>query len=392
MNNRSLLLAQIQTLLQKLTWAEQTLKSEQIAEGLRAAAGYRFDNLFAQRRSDLELVRDDVSGVDDGFALDGYWETLTRHMKECVELFNESLNFLGGALLRNLKQVDELCQISDALLAELSKRAGEDWNRFTILAEGNFFTETTGIIRLPFPDYSVWNLPVAVHELGHYVGPRIRDAASASPFDNELEQLRASHADQEEAKRQVNFWREEFADVFATYASGPAYACACLLLAFNPADDSTYKDGKTHPAYARRAYLILGILEEMSANNQQQYDSVVACLRKLWASNLKAAGHAKNLSDDDVMQLDDVLLKIFSILNLASKAEYKRWVRATELADNLASRTSVAKLLRAGDTINDVINAAWLWRIKQAKENAAQVQNINNRALLMSGRIMRGEI
>ncbi|MEP6912151.1 MAG: hypothetical protein ABI923_05325 [bacterium] len=391
MNNRSILVAQIESLLQHLTWAEETMGDGHIGGGLRDAASSRFGNSFNDIRRELETLRDDLAVVDDSDALDAYWQTLTNHKKTCEGLFAESLNFLGGALLRALSQVDNLCKISDALLTELSERAGEEWHRFTILAEGNFFTETTGIIRLPFPDYSIWNLPVAVHELGHYVGPRIRDAGGASLFDNELQQLKMSYADATKAKRQANHWREEFSDVFATYASGPAYACSCLVLAFNPADGSAYNDGETHPAYAKRAYLILGMLEEMSGKNHQ-YDAVVKFLQKLWANNLRAAGQTKELGDDDVTQLDNTLLKIFTILTRTSKVEYKGWARATQLADDLAGKKGVAQMLRAGDTINDVINAAWLWRIRQPEEEAAQVQNITNKAIKLSGRILRNEV
>ena len=271
MNERGILLAQIQALLQQLESVEETLGAKQIGEGLRKAAEYRFANLINEVRNDLQSAKENVAEVPDNYDLSGYWQQLTTQKEKCTGLFKESLNFLGGALLRNIHRIDRLCQIADALLFQLSKQVGVEWNRSTILAEGSFFTEATGVIRLPFPDYSIWNLPVAVHELGHYVGPRIVNSDGAFPYQIKRQQIQASYTDAAEAEREKSFWQEEFSDLFAVYAIGPAYACACLVTMFSPTDDTACEDGKEHPNSCETGLLNPGNVKRNRPQPIRQY-------------------------------------------------------------------------------------------------------------------------
>ena len=385
MNERGILLAQIDTLLQQLQSAQETLGANQIHEGCREAAKYRFANLITEARNELTAAKENVSDVPDDYDLSGYWQQLSDHKRKCGDLFKESLNFFGGALLRSIERIDGLCKVADALLLQLSKQAGVEWNRFTILAEGSFFTEATGIIRLPFPDYSIWNLPVAVHELGHYVGPRIVKSDGTYPFQIKRQQIVASYTDAAEAERQKSFWQEDFSDLFAIYAIGPAYACACLVTAFSPTDGTACKDGREHPAHAKRAYLMLEMLRGIGQN---QYANLAKHLTDLWKRNLKAAGHTTCLQEADLPQLDNRVAEIYSILALAPSVEYKDWTRASELADGLKANKSVGQLTKSTDSIADVLNAAWLWRINQANVSDTQLQIIDDKAIAMCRNIM----
>jgi len=385
MNERGILLAQIETLLQQLQSTEETLSANQISEGCREAAKYRFFNLIAEVRNDLNGAKENVAEVPDDYDLSGYWQQVSTQKKKCTDLFKESLNFFGGALLRNIDRIDRLCQIADALLFELSKQVGIEWNRFTILAEGSFFTEATGVIRLPFPDYSIWNLPVAVHELGHYVGPRIVRPDGTFPYQIKRQQIQASYPNTAEAEKEKSFWQEEFSDLFAVYAIGPAYVCACLVTAFSPTDDTACKDAKDHPAHAKRAYLMLEMLRGMGHN---QYANIAKYLTNLWERNLKAAGHAACLRGEDLPQLDNRLAEIYSILALASSVEYKDWTRASELADGLKANRSVEQLANPSDSIADILNAAWLWRINQTAVSDTQLQNIDDKVIAMCRNII----
>ncbi|MCU1267252.1 MAG: hypothetical protein JWM21_3570 [Acidobacteria bacterium] len=391
MNERSILLAQIGTLLQQLQSAQESLGAKQIDAGLRDSAKYRFANLISQLRNDLQLAKEDVDSVPDDFDLSAYWQKLTVQKGKCTELFKECLNFLGGAMLRNIDRIDQLCRIADALSFELSKLAGIEWNRSTILAEGNFFTESTGVIRLTFPDYSLWNLPVAVHELGHWAGPQINKPDGSVPFRDKLQQMTLAYPQAAEAEMERSFWREEFSDVFATYALGPAYVCSCLVAVFSPVDSFACKDGKRHPAHAKRAYLMLEMLKAMSVANHNQYDKIAAYLSDLWERNLKAAGRVRCLDQALLSQLDNRLSELYSILVLASSVEYKAWTRASELAEGLKGNQSVAQLVKPGDRIADVLNAIWLWRITQSNVDDIQLHSIDAKAIAMCRNIMGGK-
>jgi hypothetical protein len=260
-----------------------------------------------------------------------------------------------------------------------------------ILAEGNFFTESTGVIRLTFPDCSIWNLPVAVHELGHWAGPRINKPDGSVPFRDKLQQMTGAYPKAAEAERERSFWREEFSDVFATYALGPAYVCSCLVVVFSPTDSFACKDGKTHPAHAKRAYLMLEMLKGMSLANHNQYDNIAAYLSDLWERNLKAAGQAKCLDQTLLSQLGNRFLDLYAILVLAPSVEYKAWTRATELAEGLKGNQAVAQLVKPGDRIADVLNAIWLWRIGQSNVDDARLQSIDTKAFALCRNIMGGK-
>lgn len=384
MNGRDILLAQIQALLQQLKSVKKSLSAEQIEENMRDAANFRFANVISQAETKLQGYQDYISDVPDDYDLSGYAHELAAQKKGCAELFNECLNFLGGALLRKLEPIDELCRIADTMLFQLSKKVGVEWNRLTILAEGNYYTETTGVIRLPFPDYSIWNLPVAVHELGHYVGPKISKPDGSYPFQDKVYQLRAAHADEEQAKQQQSFWGEEFSDVFAAYAIGPAYVCSALLLGFFPTDRVACKDGKSHPAHGKRMYLMLEMLRAMG----NQYLGIVETLNELWASSLKAAGLNRCLDQAETIQLDNRLAELYAIVELATSVKYDNWPRATELAKGLKAQLTVAQLVEPGDTIPDILNGAWLWRITQTSVAEPQLQNVDRKAILMCQSIM----
>jgi len=129
MNARAILLAQIQTLLRQLESAQASLKAKQIGEGLRQAAEYRFTNLINEARTDLESDKRYVEDIPDNYDLSEYWRRLTDQKEKCADLFKECLNFLGGALLRNIDRVlaDETglpVQVADAPLHCVAIGAG----------------------------------------------------------------------------------------------------------------------------------------------------------------------------------------------------------------------------------------------------------------------------
>ena len=100
-----------------------------------------------------------------------------------------------------------------------------------------------------------------------------------------------------------NFAEELFADTFATYVGGPAYAYSCLLLRLNPT--AAHGDVKpTHPASVKRAVAILTTLDALEAAHQRSGKAAgslapwVADLRAAWADRLRAAGVAAEPSPE----------------------------------------------------------------------------------------------
>src|ERR1043166_6902093 len=316
LDERAIFLAQAQALLDQFDWAGEMLRSNQLDKKIRDAASRRFSVFLEKHKAELRKLRDAVA---DGDALETSWGSLADFRKDYRDFFQECLGLLGGSLIRERKLDGGLCEIADALLRDIGERT-IPWSGFCVLAEGNFYTETSEVVRLPFHDRSVWSLPVAAHELGHYVGPRIKDGNDEPLFKAALE-VRKGLAGPEEGdlKRLERHYHEFLADLFALYTLGPAYACACLLLRFSPADrvrvgeqrgPAVCEDGETHPSPARRA---------------------------------------------DPMPL---------ALTQLEKARYDGGSRAVGLRDDLKKGTPPQEACGDEDRIADVLNAAWLWRVE----------------------------
>jgi len=379
-DERSILLAQLQALGQELQRSEELIGAPQIAGTLRTRVQARFELLIHQQR---QAVQDLARDIPTAQSLETYWMSLHAIREQCGGVFRECLAFLEGALVRKAGFDDGLCEIADALLDEINRRADSRWDRFTIVADGEFFADMAEIIRLRFPESSIWSLPVAAHEFGHFLGPALEvhtaDGRSRHPFQELLERARQQDA------RAGSFLHEHFADVFATYAVGPAYPFACILLRFDPT--MAHRDGSQHPSNAKRAYLILKVLEKMDAGNGvvRQFRDIIEQLRTAWDRMLVAAAQPSDLDPQVVLALDALLDELWMLLNsyLPPKLRYAGWLRAQQLAEELAPGKQAAPKFQAGDKLVDAINAAWLCRFRHWNDSGAALQHIAARALLL---------
>jgi len=376
LDERAIFLAQAQALLDQFDWAGEMLRSNQLDKKIRDAASRRFSVFLEKHKAELRKLRDAVA---DGDALETSWGSLADFRKDYRDFFQECLGLLGGSLIRERKLDGGLCEIADALLRDIGERT-IPWSGFCVLAEGNFYTETSEVVRLPFHDRSVWSLPVAAHELGHYVGPRIKDGNEEPLFKAALE-VRKGLAGPEEGdlKRLERHYHEFLADLFALYTLGPAYACACLLLRFSPADrvrvgeqrrPAVCEDGETHPSHARRADLMLLVLKQLDKAGAG-YGGMHNFLAGAWKENVKAAGLAACLETKGWPKTQFLSDDLYPIVTewLPKKARYDGWSRAVGLRDDLKKGTPPQEACGDEDRIADVLNAAWLWRVEAGPDD-----------------------
>ena len=133
------------------------------------------------------------------------------------------------------------------------------------------------IIRLGFPEWSFWSLPLVAHELGHVVvGEKLEDFLKKQAQD----------------KRERGYLEEYLADAFATEIMGPAYVCAAVLLRLNPSDLIS----------AKRAWIMFNILEGMDEKSGGEMREIFNILWKAWESAVNQTG-SKMLADQDIMEL-----------------------------------------------------------------------------------------
>lgn len=339
--------AQIFSLRSDLGWAETTLQSSLLTDDVRKAFQARFAGFIHVQRQNLD---DLLKSIESGGPTDASWGKLSRCQKECAALFSECLAVIGGATLRRHGEEVSICLIADALLAELSERVGITWDRFTIPAEVDFFTEATGIVRLRYPFHDIWQLPVAAHELGHYMAPRITDFNNNLLFEEHLKGFMKA-AERSHAK-------EFFADLFAIHALGPAYACTCVFLRFNPRAELAGKDTETHPSFVKRVYFMLKAMDQV-----KEYEQVTADLRAAWQQAAAAVKLDADPGGDERVQLDKLFAAQNSILRHIAPSRYSNWYQIGGLAAKLASEE--VSRATCGDRCNltDVVNAAWMARL-----------------------------
>jgi len=362
MNESAILNARIQALALDLDRANHALESAKVDEDLRERVRVPFLELITAQQNSLTSLRN-LLGQGKVSAENG-WSQFQIINNDCQNLLKECLEFVQGALARKAGTDFGICRIADALLMDIGHRSDISWTRFTMLAVGEFFHDMSEIIRLRFPDPTIWSLPVACHEFGHFAEQKISERYGGKtryPIQEILDQERFNGA------KNVSYLRELFADLFATFALGPAYACTCILTRFDP--EQAHVDGNEHPSSAKRAYFILKALDKMNSSEiTKPYGSIIDRLKNAWGKDVDpvAAG-----------QLNVWLESLDIALNKKSGVKFKGWAGASALIPAMMARDLPHQALqqaKAGKAnIPDVLNAAWICRL----ENFDELDRVN---------------
>jgi len=245
-----------------------------------------------------------------------------------------------------------------------------------IPATGDSFTGLSNIIRVRFPEFGVWSLPIVAHEFGHYLQAEKREQKFPYLFNEILSSEGQAFTDQPDPILQ-----EQFADLFAVYVLGPAYACTCILLEFNPR--TADRDAIGHPSDARRVFFLLRALEKLQEHDcTKPYDWIITQLNKRWGAGVRAA-KSQPLTKKELQQLGKRFDTLYEVLanpaNQLAAAPYgpDRWSLVRPLAGELgrlaATHASayeaegrVRKVLegqKGPAVVPDLLNAAWLCRL-----------------------------
>lgn len=385
MDARSVVMAQIEVVNRNLATAKKLLGQLKIDPSLSKGVRGSLSKEIQSNRAELQQLREEVK---DGQALDGCWDRFRDIRQQCERVFRECLAFVQGSLLRSAKldgaKLDNgLCEIADALLVYLGGQAVISWDRFTMLAEEEFFVGMAQIIRLRFLDLSIWTLPIAAHEFGHFIGPEIKergvDGKFHHPFEDKLQQ------EKEKEEKRWSYLHEHFADLFATYALGPAFACACILLRFDPR--TAYEDKSKHPSDAKRAYLILRMLDKMSNTGEKElipspFQFLSTQLSTLWKDSLVGAKRKERLDNAETFPLDDLLEDMYLLLKAnVPDVRYGSWLQAETLATQLQPDNDEPLKIDNDVTLPDALNAAWYVRLQHWGEDIYVLRRIEERAI-----------
>lgn len=374
-----ILAARVEALQRDLSLATLALESDALRGHFRDSVRNLFNGFFQRKKGDLKKLAQELSESSAATgALAPFWTRFEQEADECDRLLKAYLAFIEGALVRSAGLDRGICDVADALLKQVAELTVTEWSRFTIVSDAEYYAPLTDIIQLRYPHFAVWNVPVLAHEFGHYVTTRLMDRLTGTnplrtfqrDYRKNIEsQLPPALLSREMQQRIAAHLDEFVADTFALYASGPAFACACLLLRFEPAHAD--EDSSQHPSDNRRAYVLLAMLEQ-----RQEYRKLANVLRAAWGNSLSAAGRPEMSSTD--RSLDEIAQRMTGIWDAiapAARLSEQDWARAARLSQTRLVPSGVADVVA---TPRDILNAAWLARLSGAE---ADVAALNENAL-----------
>ena len=324
-------------------------------------------------------------------ALNQAWHSYAKIYRESRRVFGEYLDFIGGLAIRYEELDERICCIADELIKRCSKDSiGTPWHSLSVLATQESFSKTLArIIRLRFPESTIWALPFAAHEYGHVVAAEvgeveqfIEDKVEHLIEQNEEYQAKTEKQAKDRIRRRIkNHINVLFADAFATYTMGPAYACAAIFLRFDPVNADT--DTDELPSDARRAFIVFETLKRMDQEGggselKPLYTPVIGELERYWKEMLdraRSAGMLNNPAQAGQINEQQLFEGIWETLKppaLLKEAQYptrsnkEGWAKVLEWEEKLAKRPvkgEITILPSPTDNLRDVLNAAWLCRL-----------------------------
>ncbi len=314
----------------------------------------------------ISVLESEVRGTaTDPDAFRHLWNRYDQMLKDDARpLFVEYVDFAGGLAVRDNALDDRVCQMSDVLLKDLSHVT---MNALSVPArQAALGTIMKSVFKLGFPEWTIWGIPLVGHEIG----------LSIAENDKGVDSLVNSASFGIHRSRQKSL----FADIFATYTLGPAYACAAILLRFEPHHASAPRGD---PSDIDRARLILDVLDRLGEDQVSSYCETVAKLRNLWkeaVDNLarQGAGPPGNAGHADI---DGFLAAAWEILSDSPgfKAfDSEHWLAAADWLSDL--NTPVPKRSFNWDN-NDVIvllTAAWRARLETPEHTARIATNASD--------------
>ena len=337
-----------------------------VADGIR-------EHVLVQQ-DEVNALRARLAQADTEDALAAAWNDYRRVYESSQDLFRESLEFLGGLVFRQKKMPRAVYGVADALVRDMAKTGKK--HSLTVPSSHDAVKRTFGrIIRLRYPEWTMWTLPLTAHAYGHVMveeAPAAGAPRVAVVADGGAQLLAVAARDGDD--RVNRFLREYYTDAFATFTMGPAYACAALLLRFNPACEE--KDGASDLI---RGEVILETLRHMGGapGLMNQYTGVIEQLKLRWSTILQRTRPAALLTDAERQQVHAHVEQFYRMLDrkfLYSRYSANDLSRAFQWAGEWNRQIDASNLklrlpdITAESSLRDVLNAAWLSRLDHPDE------------------------
>ncbi len=297
-------------------------------------------------------------GLSNGGASDDQmkaaWRKYSREVyEESVPVFAEYVDFLGGLALRDTGFDEGICQIADDLVRRCEMVPEiPAWESMTIPAHKEAVSDTLArIIRLGFPEWTIWALPLTSREFGYVVASKNVDLRN--------------YVEKEAAVGQSEYMTHCMADAFGAYAMGPSYAFAAILLRLDPR--STPGGHGQKPSDLERAHVVLTMLRQMDKSSEgRPYKVIYQQLSAEWEAALEQVDTSGALDSATRQQLEDWVEHMRNFLARKAEVAYLEgnWRRIQEWTEHMKPETVKDITLQGTEDLRDVLNVAWLSRFE----------------------------
>ena len=291
------------------------------------------------------------------------WSELASLRTASRDLAADYLALQDSVRLRSEPRIRQICSIADSLLAGLSNAVSEPRSHYTLISEAEHFGGSSPAIHLGFVDLSVWTLTRLAHEFAHMW-----------LTDSRRDGLRRDFLAEVPSSWSQAHGHEFFADIFATFLLGPAYAFSSLLLDFDPAERNSSR-AASHPTGNERARCVLWTLRHLAESHpplgQPEFHSLHDSLDASWSAARSQAVPTEQLIEGPALEL--MVLWLFERLQTAfPQSMYNRIPAANRFRSALDSPSPVSP----PDTDwRDALNGAWFWRRSpQTPPGAAEIE------------------
>lgn len=365
------------------------------------AAGALLDRLadMGDRAAELAvlILRGRISAAQTAASHPATDDVRSTTSEQVGLLVQEVLAVYAGMLARRERVDGGLCAIADRLLDELAEGQPTWGGLPTILGHEDAFGPLSGVVRLRYPTESVWGLPLVAHELGHHV----TFAHTRDRLDGMLRTAALPVADLLEAERRrggLSSWShlgELFADVFATWTVGPAYAGSLVHLRLDTRDKRGASYQHPSPQVRLEAVLrTLGVLDELDKTYSPPNRVVAKRLRAWWdrsaatsmatstapmtvtpsALNLLVPGVASASGDALASKVDELL----TVLRSDFGTVRHRTTSGVACIETLLTTKDPPAGAGRDMRVLDVLTAAW--RVRLLKARTDQFATVSRRA------------
>ncbi len=348
---------------------------------LVAESAELIDKLRPIVTAETERLKERLSRIDG--TPPQQWSQLVTLTADVERLAAEVLAFVGGVAARAADLDGGLCEMADRLIDETARPLLVNYHAITLPAAGEYIDVLSEVIRVRYPGDRIWDLPFALHELGHFLVTRFHPAQNvkipeqAQGEDTPAQIIRREQTVGERVVPYLGAYAEEvWADTFAAYVCGPAYALAALTR-FDPAVAHTHPS-PTHPAATMRAAAILATLEH-SQEAWQRGGSTAGSLRPLialatsvWQARLRAVGVDTEADTEPAAKMREQGARLAGefVQLLDRQSVAARYVNA-RAAGYVRGWLVGGGACPAQCSLLDVLNGAWWARAEPAPDGGA---------------------